>query len=328
MDKGIKMKYPIKKILLIIITLVLLIHHKSLAMKSKVVITEGAPKEYREKIGIRLTKIVNALGNEKFGIIKKYTTSSGFEDIKKIVEETECYNVNPLYERRLISVDLDKYEVRDIKVKVNMNKTRGNPFQYLVFTIDHNNKIEEARFAIERHHYQKVIKQGEKLQDFTRRQKILHFIEIFRTAYNRKDLEYLKKVYSEDALIIVGKVLKKKKNSSDMLEGSSLPEKRIKFIKRSKKEYIKNLEKVFQINSFVKVNFEKIEINQHPKIDDIYGVTLKQKWKSSTYSDVGYLFLMVDFINPKKPVIHVRSWQPEIFPDGSVVSLGYFELIE
>ena len=297
-------------------------------MKSKVVITEGAPKEYREKIGIRLTKIVNALGNEKFGIIKKYTTSSGFEDIKKIVEETECYNVNPLYERRLISVDLDKYEVRDIKVKVNMNKTRGNPFQYLVFTIDHNNKIEEARFAIERHHYQKVIKQGEKLQDFTRRQKILHFIEIFRTAYNRKDLEYLKKVYSEDALIIVGKVLKKKKNSSDMLEGSSLPEKRIKFIKRSKKEYIKNLEKVFQINSFVKVNFEKIEINQHPKIDDIYGVTLKQKWKSSTYSDVGYLFLMVDFINPKKPVIHVRSWQPEIFPDGSVVSLGDFELIE
>lgn len=328
MDKGIKMKSPVKKILLIFITFTFLIHYITLAMKSKVVITEGAPKEYREKIGKRLTKIVNALSNEKFSVIKKYTTSSGFEDIKKIVEETECYNVNPLYERRLINVALDKYEVRDIKVKVNMNKTRGNPFQYLVFTINHNNKIEEARFAIERHHYQKVIKQGKKLQDFTRRQKILHFIEIFRTAYNRKDLEYLKKVYSEDALIIVGKVLKKKKNSSDMLEGSSLPEKRIKFIKRSKKEYIKNLEKVFQINSFVKVNFEKIEINQHPKIEDIYGVTLKQKWSSSSYSDVGYLFLMVDFINPKKPVIHVRSWQPEIFPDGSVVSLGDFELIE
>lgn len=299
-----------------------------LAMKSRVVITGGATQDYEKKTGEVLTEVVNALGSQNFEVIKKHTTQQGFDDIKSIVEKTECYNVNPLYERRLIKISLGKYEVRDIKVKVNMQKTKGNPFQYLVFTINSQNVIEEARFAIERHQYQEVLDEGKKLQDFTRRQKILHFIEIFRTAYNRKDLEYLKKVYSDDALIIVGKVLKPKKDAPDMLEGSNLSKKRIQFIKMSKQEYIKNLEKVFKINSFVKVNFEKIEINRHPKIEDIYGVTLKQKWTSSAYSDVGYLFLMVDFINPDKPIIHVRSWQPNKFPDGSVVSLGDFELID
>ena len=67
---------------------------------------------------------------------------------------------------------------------------------------------------------------------------------------------------------------------------------------------------------------------RHHKIPEIYGVKLKQKWQSDSYSDTGYLFLMIDFINPDKPLIHVRTWQPEKFPDGSVISLGDFEIIE
>ena len=29
------------------------------------------------------------------------------------------------------------------------------------------------------------------------------------------------------------------------------------------------------------------------------------------YSDVGYLLLVIDFANEDKPLIHVRTWQPE-----------------
>jgi|GEM_PF-3522933 hypothetical protein len=43
------------------------------------------------------------------------------------------------------------------------------------------------------------------------RLKILDFLEQFRMAYNTKNNEFLEKVYSDDALILVGTVLKKKK---------------------------------------------------------------------------------------------------------------------
>ena len=59
----------------------------------------------------------------------------------------------------------------------------------------------------------------------------------------------------------------------------------------------------------------------------LYGVTLKQRWTSSTYSDTGYVFLLLDFADPDYPLIHVRSWQPERFDDGSIISLQDFEII-
>jgi hypothetical protein len=36
---------------------------------------------------------------------------------------------------------------------------------------------------------------------------------------------------------------------------------------------------------------------------------------SSTYSDTGYLFLMVDMNDAKQPIIKVRTWQPERDPN-------------
>ena len=61
--------------------------------------------------------------------------------------------------------------------------------------------------------------------------------------------------------------------------------------------------------------------------DRLYGVTLKQQWTSSTYTDTGYVFLLLEFVDPDRPLIHVRSWQPQRFDDGSVISLQDFEII-
>ena len=209
-----------------------------------------------------------------------------------------------------------------------MRELKGNPYQYMVFTVTSMGLVDEVRFAIEQFHYQEIIKEGEKLQDFAYRQQILQFIEIFRTAYNRKDLDFLKKVYSDDALIIVGRVLQVKEGEKDILENSHLSKDRIQFIKLSKSEYIERLDVIFEYVAFLKVNFEKVTITRHPKINEIYGITLKQYWRTPNYYDEGYLFLMVDYRDINKPLIHVRSWQPDKFTDGSVVSLGDFELIE
>ena len=59
-----------------------------------------------------------------------------------------------------------------------------------------------------------------------------------------------------------------------------------------------------------------MSVKRHPARPRIYGVTMKQYWNSSTYSDVGYLFLMINFENELQPTIEVRTWQPDKYADS------------
>ena len=69
---------------------------------------------------------------------------------------------------------------------------------------------------------------------------------------------------------------------------------------------------------------------KHKKYPEIYGVTFKQHWNTTRYSDVGYVFLLIDFQDEENPIIHVRTWQPEKYANGKklerdkVFGLGTF----
>jgi len=160
----------------------------------------------------------------------------------------------------------------------------------------------------------------------------VNFIENFRTAYNRRDIGYLEQVYSDNALIITGKVVQEKQGYKDV-SGSTLGGQRVAYVQQSKREYLTRLKAVFNRARYLNVKFEDIEIVQHPKYDGWYGVTLKQHWHTSGYSDEGYLFLMVDFRDENLPLITVRTWQPHKDKYGNVVttredvfSLGDFKI--
>lgn len=124
--------------------------------------------------------------------------------------------------------------------------------------------------------------------DLTRRQAILNFVENFRTAHNRKDIDLLARVYADDALIIIG-------------------EKTV----QNKMEYIKYLRSVFEKSSRINVVFDSVKVVQHPQYNGLYGVELLQGWNTTHHSDVGSLFLMIDFGDGKNMRIHVRSWQSD-----------------
>lgn len=219
------------------------------------------------------------------------------------------------------------YEIRNIPFMVKVSKDSIN-YQDGVLSFNSVGMIDNIYFGIENHQYNKLLRTGKGVEDFRRRQLILNFIENFRTSYNRKDLDFLEKVFSENALIIVGHVLKSKPGKNNLLD-RNVEKKKVEFIRFSKKEYIGHLKEVFKRNEFIDIGFESIDVVQHRIYNNIYGVQMKQYWKSSTYSDVGYLFLMIDFKDEDNPLIHVRAWQPEeaTEPD-SAISLGNFEIIE
>ena len=175
-----------------------------------------------------------------------------------------------------------------------------------------------------------IIAEHESVEDLYRRQVIIDFVENYRTAYNRKDLSYIESVFSDNALILTGKVIREKPKSDYAMR--ALSREKIVYQKRTKKEYISNLKKVFKSNKYINVLFDEVEVIQHPKLTDIYGVTLKQEWNSDRYRDVGFIFLMIDFQDEMHPLIQVRTWQPEKL-DGKVLAreevfnLGDFDIV-
>lgn len=223
------------------------------------------------------------------------------------------------------------YQVRGIPVDV-MEADDAEKRQELTVDFLPDGKISNVSIAIEMHRYDQIMAEKSSDIDYARRQVIIDFVENFRTAYNRKDLKLLTSVYSDKALIITGKVVAEKPNSD--MDRLTLSNNKVVYIKQTKQEYLSKLATIFKLNKFVNVKFEDIDVVQHPKYDDIYGVTLKQYWHTSNYSDEGYLFLMVDFRDADNPLIQVRTWQPYKDNAGVVITkkedvyhLGSFRIV-
>ena len=69
-------------------------------------------------------------------------------------------------------------------------------------------------------------------------------------------------------------------------------EAKVTYAIHSKKDYISRLAKVFTANQKIDLKFSGFRIMRHPTMDGIYGVTLRQQYKSDRYADDGYLFLL------------------------------------
>lgn len=219
------------------------------------------------------------------------------------------------------------YQVRNIPLMMKPRADRSfgeSEYQEAVISFDRQGNIESFYLSISMNLYMNVIRDNKEVTDLRRRQLILDYVEQFRTSYNTKDIQFLEQVFSDDALIITGKVISQKKDNM------KLPDK-IVYKKQTKQEYLTNLRRVFANNSYIKVTFDDIKVMRHPVNPNFYGVTLHQGYTSSNYHDDGYLFLLWDFTDENQPQIHVRTWQPDQIngdriPDDEIFSLNDFDI--
>jgi hypothetical protein len=149
-------------------------------------------------------------------------------------------------------------------------------------------------------------------------------MEYYKTAYSLKRLDYIESIFSDNALIIVGTVLKKAQPIDGMYK--NIGEKGVKYQRYTKKDYITRLENVFNSKEYVNIDFDEAEVRKLNGSDNIYGIQLSQHYYSSNYSDFGYLFLMIDLHDTLHPTIYVRTWQPQKNDDGSIYGLEDFRM--
>ena len=206
-------------------------------------------------------------------------------------------------------------------------------YQEAVVEFDNQGRVTDFRLALDAHMNESFRNCGSVVEE-EKRMIIMQYIERFRTAYNQRDITQIERMFSDDALIITGKVTQVRAQGDYNVTAP-----KIEYTKQTKEQYIRNLRKAFMRNKWINVKFSEIpgmnnQVITRSKVNDkMYGVRLLQEWNSSNYSDRGYLFLLWEFPEDgSDPTIHVRTWQPEtvgnqhIEPDNEITTLGGFKL--
>lgn len=269
-------------------------------------------------------------GEKTVKLSKDNVSKTAIEEIKEIWKSS-AMSCPPMNLNCRCLKTSNGYQVRGIPVDI-LAADGDEARQELTINFDTEGTISNVAIAIEMNRYEELMAQKQSDLDYARRQIIVDFIENFRTAYNRKDNAMLNSVFSDKALIITGRVVKERPNSD--LTRLTLNNNRVVYIKQTKQEYLTKLAQVFKTVKFINVKFSDIEIVEHPKFDSIYGVTLKQSWRTDRYHDEGYLFLMIDFRDSDNPLIQVRTWQPYKDAAGNIITqkdevfhLGSFRIV-
>lgn len=319
----------------IIITALLLIASLTLdAVPVRVSILDGidnaaAKAKMENTLSALLTEINNADSQNRELTLKKLGISEFAQQSIEMMWENSHFSCtdNEIVEHCIETGS--GYQIRNIPLlmkPVSGSDDMKQEFQEAVVSFDKAGNLTTFYLTIATNLYMEVIKSNLELTDLRRRQLILDYVERFRTSYNQKDLGFLELVFSDDALIITGKVVPQKGK-----DNIPLPDK-ITYRKQSKQEYLTNLKRIFGQTKYIRVTFDQIKVRRHPSNPNFYGVTLHQGYTSSSYHDEGYLFLLWDFTDENLPLIHVRTWQPDEFngsklPESDIFSLEDFDII-
>ena len=148
----------------------------------------------------------------------------------------------------------------------------------------------------------------------------MEFLENYKTAYALKRLDYLRTIFDDDAVIIVGHVATRlERKATDGIQYTA--HRYVQRTQYSKEQYLQNLARCFQSNEFVNIRFANNDVRKARKGEE-YGIQIKQDYYSSSYGDVGYLYLQVDLNDRHQPIIKVRTWQPEPDPEVGLYGIG------
>lgn len=199
----------------------------------------------------------------------------------------------------------------------------------VVFAFSVDNKIDNISFGLGTTAENDILYKG--AWDENTRKAIMNFLENYKTAYALKRIDYIRNVFDDDAVIIVGSVVKKNLKSANepQMEGrtTTITQKGndiIKYNRYTKDAYLKNLERSFKGNEYINLRFSDNEVRKMAKGGELYAIQIQQDYYSSSYNDQGYLFLEVDLNNPNQPSIILRTWQPEKDPDFGLYGPGDF----
>lgn len=271
--------------------------------------------------------IVDAITNRSYSDAYKYFTIDGLSMFNRLTGYGNA--------RILDTSNIRYYKglggrtiARGLTMSFSFNGRRKKTFvEDVSFTFDKDNKIENVAFGlgddVERGIFNSKASWSKDVREI-----IVSFMENYKTAYSLERLDYIRDIFADDAVIIVGNEVKKN-TANPQIDGKAMSlsgQDVIKYNRYTKDDYIANLSRCFNRNDFINLKFTNHQIQWLEKFNDqkIFAINIRQEYNSSTYADDGYLFLLVDMTNTEAPQIKVRTWQPNEVAIDKLYNAGDF----
>lgn len=263
-----------------------------------------------ETLTAMMLSLETGIRNKIYGDIANYFTEDGYECFNKLIRYGNASIIGqPRYEFVTFG---DLIICRSITMQFRFRNNKKF-VENVVFRFNKDNQIESLAFALTDVAQHDIMDN----KDWSPESKLtlLSFMEDYQTAYALGRIEYLERIFSENALIISGyKVFNKVSSDGIKLHGYT------HYDTMSKSQYMAKLRKHFKTKEYINLNFTETDFNEAGGIKDFFGIRVRQEYFSSNYGDVGYLFLLVD-LREEVPVIHVRAWQDDKLPAEQLFSL-------
>ena len=265
-----------------------------------------------------LEQVLNALEKDQSESIRDYFTEEGFEIYTQLLKYG---NAKVLEHKQVNALNFEgQIFCRSIPMRFSFRTNDKKFVEDVVFVFEQDGKISSINFALESATVQEIVSKS-KWSDGMK-MSLITFLENYKTAFALKRLEYISSIFSDDALIITGRKVRK----ANVENGLRLNQADFEYNRQTKTEYIDNLRRSFNSKEYINLKFSNIEVIKFSKgfNENLFSIQIKQDYYSSNYGDTGYLFLQVDINDYQKPVIHIRTWQPEPDPDFGLYGPGSF----
>ena len=283
---------------------------------SKSIIQEDTIKIVHTLQGV-MNKVVDTITTKQYQDIKEYFTEEGYQIFEKLLKYGKAYLVD---KSNVVFTSIgDESYCRNLMMSFTFGGRKQKFLENVTFTFDKDKKISNVTFGLDQQAISDIM--GKEAWDNMSKIQLINFLENYRTAYALKRIDYISNVFSDDALIVTGRVVKRMAMENEKVLGEN---RYVEFIRQNKQDYIKRLAHVFSQNEYVNVKFANTDLTKMGRSGELYGIQLRQDYYSTYYGDSGYLFLMVDLNNPERPIIHVRTWQPERDPNFGIIGPGHF----
>lgn len=263
-----------------------------------------------------MKKVESSIRTRNYDGIQDLCTKNGYDMFNSLIKYGQAKIVS---EPQFKFLECNgEVTCRSLPLSFKFKSNQRTFVEDVVFTLNKEGKIDCLSFGLNKPAVDDIMNQTS--WNDTVRNVLINFLESYKTAYALKRYDYINSIFSDDALIITGSVLKHTVSN----EGQAMSKQAVKYTRQTKSEYMKKLQHIFRSSEFINLRFADNQVRKSGVGGEIYGIQIKQDYFSSSYGDTGYLFLMVDLNNPKEPVIHVRTWQPEKDPDFGLIDLSHF----
>ena len=256
-----------------------------------------------------MRRIEAAIGQRDYESVSPLFTPDGYDMFNKLVAYGKASIVAaPHY--RFIQFG-DEVVCRSIPMQFRFRNNKVF-IEDVTFRFDKDGRIDSIAFTLPDSIEALLFDAGFRWNNHSRLL-MMEFMENYQTAYSLKRLDYIESVFSDDALIIVGKALKT--GAVGRMDTPLFNDPQVELTRYTKAEYIRRLRSSFASKEYINIGFEDIDIAKMTKGGEIYAIHIKQYYHSNNYADTGYLTLLVDMRDSAKPTILIRVWNPKKDPN-------------